>query len=353
MNVGRSARRQAGGRPPSLKDVAERARVSHQTVSRVINDLPGVRPSTRSRVLEAIDDLGYRRNNAARTLVTQRSGIIGLIAVGSFLFGPTSTLAAVEEAARRHGYVSLLATLRAGAESGLTDAVEAALNHDVEALVVIASRESLVRRTAELRLSIPVIVVGPSPADVDDLAALSVDQAAGAVAAIDHLAALGHRSVALLAGPQDWVDAQQRFAAAHRACDRHGMSWQVLAGDWTSRSGYQAGLSLVADREAGRGSPTAVFAANDQMALGVLAALNEAGVGVPEEISVVGFDDIAGADYFSPPLTTVRQDFTTLGHKVLRATLAALAGEAPDLSPVPAELRVRASTTPPRLIVPR
>ena len=112
MSTEHPSRAAGRGRPPSLRDVADRAQVSHQTVSRVINDFPGVRPMTRERVLAAIDELGYRRNNAARTLVTRRSGLIGVIAVGSFLFGPTSTLAAIQEAARKNGYMPLLATLR-------------------------------------------------------------------------------------------------------------------------------------------------------------------------------------------------------------------------------------------------
>lgn len=350
MSAKQPTQRASAGRPPSLRDVAERAQVSHQTVSRVVNDFPGVRSATRERVLAAIDDLGYRRNNAARTLVTQRSGLIGVIAVGSFLFGPTSTLAAIEEAARKHGYMPLLATLRENSKDELIGAVDAALDHDVEALVVIASRESMVRSTADLQLSVPLIVVGPSPADVDELATLSVDQRAGARAAIDHLAALGHRRVVLLAGPHDWVDAQQRLTSAQRRCEHHGISCDVVFGDWSAASGFQAGQELLARWASDLGTPlpTAVFAANDHMALGLLASLNAADVAVPGDISVVGFDDIAGADYFSPALTTVRQDFTSLGHQVLLATLSALAGEPMDLNPVPAELCVRASTAPPR-----
>lgn len=122
-------------------------------------------------------------------------------------------------------------------------------------------------------------------------------------------------------------------------------TWVIL-GDWSAASGFRAGQALLAEwaSDPGEQAPTAVFAANDQMALGLLAALNAAGIDVPGDISVVGFDDVEGADYFSPPLTTVRQDFTALGHQVLLATLSVLAGETPDLAPIPAELRVRAST---------
>lgn len=350
MSTEHPSRAAGRGRPPSLRDVADRAQVSHQTVSRVINDFPGVRPMTRERVLAAIDELGYRRNNAARTLVTRRSGLIGVIAVGSFLFGPTSTLAAIQEAARKNGYMPLLATLRENSQAALIEAVDEVLDHGIEALVVIASRESMGRRTAELRPGVPVIVVGPNPAEADDLATLSVDQSAGATAAIEHLAGLGHRRVVLLAGPQDWVDAQQRLTAAQRCCDDHGIVSQVLLGDWSAASGFAAGRALLAQWAADHSGPlpTAVFAANDHMALVLLAAFHAAGVEVPADISVVGFDDIAGADYFIPPLTTIRQNFDALGHQVLLATLSALAGETVDLTPAPAQLCVRSSTAPPR-----
>lgn len=337
-----------GSRPPSIMEVAKQAKVSHQTVSRVINGFPGVRPETREHVLKAIDKLGYRRNSAARTLVTQRSGLIGVITVGSFLFGPTSTLVAIEEAARRHGYMVLLSTLREGDDVDLTKAVNDALGQGVEALVIIASRESLVRRTAELRTGVPLLVVGPSPVDVRDLATLSVDQDAGARTAIDYLVGLGHRSIVLLTGPQDWTDAQLRLAAAREECERHGLAYRVYDGDWTAASGYAAAGRLVEERGATAGGlvPTALFSANDHMALGVLAGLNAAGVAVPAEVSVIGFDNIAGSDYFSPALTTIEQDFTALGHRVLLASLAMLAGDPPDLTPVPATLLVRDSTGP-------
>lgn len=333
-------------RPPSIMEVAKLAQVSHQTVSRVINGHPGVRPTTRQHVLEAIDTLGYRRNSAARALVTQHTGLIGVIAVGSFLFGPTSTITAIDEAARNHGYTVLLSTLKEAEDVDLTAAIDHALGQGVEAVIIIASREALVRRAAELSTGVPFLIVGPSPVDVKNLTTLSVDQDAGSRKAIDYLVGLGHQALVLLAGPQDWTDAQLRLSAARDQCERHGVSYRVYDGDWTATSGYQVATRLVEDRshieDASR--PTALFSANDQMALGVLSGLNAAGINVPGEVSVVGFDNVAGSDFFTPALTTVEQDFTQLGHRVVRATLAMLAGEQPDLAPVPAKLLVRAST---------
>jgi len=334
--------RHDNGRPPSITSVAELAGVSHQTVSRVINGFEGVRPATKERVLDAISTLGYRRNNAARTLVTQRSGLIGVIAVGSFLFGPTSTLAAIEEASREHGYMTLLSTIPGGADADLSSAVEACLARDVEALIIIASRETLVRLSASLSPGVPVVVVGPRPQGVESLRTLSVDQELGARLAVRHLVDQGHRGITLLTGPLDWVDAQDRLRGALAECDERGVQSRVVEGDWSARRGYEVALGLATDE-----LPTAIFSANDQMALGLLAAFHSRGVRVPEDVSVVGFDDVAGTDYYSPPLTTVRQDFASLGRRVLAATLALVEGQEPDLALVPPTLVVRGSVATP------
>ena len=321
--------------------VAELAGVSHQTVSRVINGFEGVRPSTKERVLTAISTLGYRRNNAARTLVTRRSGLVGVIAVGSFLFGPTRTLAAIEEAARERGYMTLLATIRDGAtDADFSGAVEACLERDVEALIVIAARESLVRRCASLSAGLPVVVVGPRPGGADRYCTLSVDQELGARLAVRHLVEHGHRSITIVTGPLDWVDAQDRLRGALAECAVQGVTSSVVHGDWTAERGHEVALELTA-----AGAPTAVFAANDQLALGLLAGFRSRGVRVPEDVSVIGFDDVEGAAHYCPPLTTVRQDFASLGHRVLGAALALVDGTAPDLAPVPPTLQARGSVT--------
>lgn len=336
------------GRPPSIVDVAERAGVSRQTVSRVVNAVPGVRPDTRDRVLEAIAALGYRRNRAAASLVTQRSGLIGVVTVGSFLFGPTSTLAAIEQAARERGYTILLSTLRASGLDEIGPALASTLERGVEAIVVIASREEMVRWLAAVEPPVPVLLVGPALAGAGELTALSVDQRAGAAMAVDYLVEQGHRDVALLVGPPGWVDAGDRQDAAVERCRAHGLQPRVLAGDWSAASGYRAGSALVSEAQGGRGRlPTAVFAANDAMALGLLAALHERGVAVPGTVSVVGFDDVAEAAFYTPPLTTVRQDFATLGARVIAATLALVDGDEPELGLVPASLVVRRSAAPP------
>ena len=326
-----------------LNDVARLAGVSHQTVSRVVNGHPSVRPETRARVQAAIAQLQYRRNNTARALVTNRSGLLGVVTVGSLLFGPSVTMAAIEEAARARGYLSLVSTLRQPDPAALHEAIESCLAQGVEALIVVASRQSLVHPVTDLALPVPVFVVGSAlPRGRHERTfAVGIDQVLGGRLAAQHLLDLGHTDVLHVAGPLEWVDAQQRITGWQAVCDERDVDGSRLhVGDWTPESGYQIGRRL-----AGSGQlPTGIFAANDHMALGLLNAFQEAGVRLGEDVSVVGFDDIVGADHFNPPLTTVRQDFTALGHHVLEAALAVLEGREPGLGPIVPTLVDRRTT---------
>jgi DNA-binding LacI/PurR family transcriptional regulator len=329
------------GRPPSMADVAKQAGVSHQTVSRVLNDSPLVRPDTRTRVLAAIEQLGYRRNMVARMLATNRSKRIGMVSAHLELYGPSSISAAVQEAGHDAGYdVSMIGLAEFSAER-LQDAVERLLDQAVEALVVAVAHREALAATRDLNLSIPV-VVAQGVAAGQPMAA-GIDQRAGACQATEHLLDLGHQHVAHVTGPMDWVEAEQRrdgWRFAHT--DRGLLPGPELAGDWSPRSGYDAGLRIAADP-----AVTGVFVANDAMALGVLHAFHERGRRVPEAVSVVGFDDAPEAGFYWPGLTTVRQDFATLGRRALELTLQALDGEsAPVADLVTPELVVRASTGP-------
>ncbi|APT89386.1 hypothetical protein CFRA_09135 [Corynebacterium frankenforstense DSM 45800] len=329
-----------------MAEVAAVAGVSHQTVSRVINGFPGVRPQTREKVQAAVDQLGYRRNLAARALVTRQSRLIGVIAVGSFLYGPTSTLASLERAARDHSYLTLIATIAETSDEQFSAALDEFLERSVEAIIVIASRESLVWFAGSLDLDIPLIIVGPRPADLDQLTCLSVDQTAGAELAVTHLAELGHRDVTLLAGPANWVDAQRRFDGALTQSEMLGIQPRIARGDWSPGSGYAAGVKIAQLQPEAR--PTAVFCANDHMALGLLAAFHAHRISVPDEISVIGFDDLPGSGFYFPALTTIHQDFDALGTKVIKAALAMISGATPDTDPVPPKLVKRESTAAPR-----
>lgn len=321
-----------------MADVAELAGVSHQTVSRVLNAHPNVRAQTRDRVRSAIAELGYRPNVAARALVTRRSGTIGVLAVRSVLFGPASTLVAVEEAAREAGYYVLLTTIpRFGAEA-VRSAIDYFLDRAVEGIVVVAPQVVAASVAAQVRIGVPIVVISSARVDEAEMRAVSVDHAGGARAVTGHLIETGRSSILHVAGPQDWHDAIDRRRGWSEACREAGLDEvpdPVVTG-WDAESGYEVGLELVS-----RGLPEAVFAANDQLALGLLRAFWESGVRVPDDIAVAGFDDEDGAAYFIPPLTTVRQDFTALG----LAAVSSVIGEDPDrVTTVPAELIVRAST---------
>jgi DNA-binding LacI/PurR family transcriptional regulator len=323
-----------------MQDVARVAGVSHQTVSRVLNASPRVRPETRARVQAAIDTLGYRRNSAARALVTSRSGTIGLLTPRSMLHGPVSTLISVEEAARASGLFVSVASLGDYSAASVAAALDHFLDQGVEGIVVIAPVVAAVRVAAGLAPQVPMVLVAADTAAGPGYRCVSVDQELGARLAVRHLVELGHTDVAHVSGPLEWLDAAARQRGWERELAAAGLLTRPsLDGGWSAAGGFAAGQQLVA-----RGLPTAVFAANDLMALGLVRSLTEAGLQVPGDVSVVGFDDIAGAAHYLPPLTTVRQDLGALGQEAVRLLLAQLAGDEDSAaSPVAPELIVRAS----------
>ena len=334
-------------RAPVMADVARRAGVSHQTVSRVLNGHMNVRESTRARVLAAIDELSYRRNSTARALATRRTQVLGVIAFDTTLYGPASTLFGIEQAARAAGYFVSIVSLEAITEHNIAEALDHLAEQSVDGLIVIAPQRQAVEALASLPAEQPVVVVegGEAPGR----AVVCVDQQAGAAAVTRHLLELGHETVVHVAGPPDWLEAQARQAAWRATLAEAGAPVPpVLTGDWSPRSGYLAGQQL-ARRLARRDDVTAVFVANDQMALGLLRAFQEAGIEVPGRVSVAGFDDIPEAAYFYPPLTTVRQDFAEVGRRSITLLLEQLATGEPTAKRVvvPAHLVVRASTAAP------
>jgi DNA-binding LacI/PurR family transcriptional regulator len=328
-----------------MTDVAELAGVSYQTVSRVLHDSPNVRRSTRDRVLAAIRQLDYRPNSVAQALVTGRSRVLGVVSFDTTLFGPASTLFGIEEAAHDAAYVISVASLKVLNRTSVLGAVDRLRRQGVDGIAIIAPQKSAVDALLHLPADIPVVAVEAGPDD--SVAVVSVDQHAGAASATGHLLALGHRTVWHVAGPEDWLEAEQRIAGWRATLVAAGAPVPpILRGDWSPRSGYEVGRLLL---EAG--DVTAVFAANDQMALGLLRRLHEAGREAPREISIVGFDDLPEAAYFTPPLTTVRQDFAEVGRRCLHLLLEQVEGgrRSSARAVVPTELVVRRSTAvPPR-----
>ncbi len=332
---------------PTMADVARVAGVSHQTVSRVLSNHPNVRETTRDQVNEAIARLGYRRNSAARALATRRTHTLGVIAVNTTLHGPASTLSGVQEAARSQGYLVSTVTLRTVTRAALTQAMDHLTAWGVEGVIAITPQREMVQALAAMQTPFPVVTVEGGHSL--DLPGVSLDQALGARMVTEHLLAAGHRTVWHVAGPRDWLESEARATGWENCLREAGAGVPpLLRGDWSPLSGYHAGQQLAGHAAArATGVPlTAVFVANDQMALGVLRALREAGLRTPADVAVAGFDDIPEAEFFPPPLTTVRQDFAAIGRSSIALLLEHIEGrttEATHLTIEP-ELIVRAST---------
>ncbi|MFJ4254633.1 LacI family DNA-binding transcriptional regulator [Microbacterium sp. NPDC090003] len=324
--------------------VAARAGVSGQTVSRVVNDSPRVDPATRARVEQAMTDLGYRPHRAARALRTGRSQTIGLVVTTLATVGNSRMLQATAEAAAERGYALTVATAAPGSDgvAGVDAAFDRLAEQEVDGAIVLNEASALVpssARPAGLRL-----VVIDAIAD-GGLRAVHSDHAGGAAAATRHLLDLGHEAVHHLAGPEDSFAAAERERGWRETLEAHGIRpAAVMRGDWSSDSGFAAADAFA--------EASAVFCANDQMALGLVRGLAERGRDVPGAVSVVGFDDVPDAANYRPPLTTIRQDFTALADRAVAALVAEIEGDpdggadaaAPSTSVIPTSLVIRAST---------
>lgn len=329
-------------RAPNIRDVARLAGVSYQTVSRVLNDSPSIKASTRQRVLDVIGEIGYRPNQAARALVTSRSRTIGVLSQETAYYGPTTSLTAIEHAAKEAGYRLSITNIASGDYVSIKTGVDYLLSQAIEALVVIAPQVRVFEVLQELSITVPFVTLQTTDLGVHSM---SVDQVAGARMATRHLIELGHTEIMHISGPQDWIEAEARMQGFLAEINEAELRTRApILGDWSAHFGYYAGLELLRFRDF-----TAVFAGNDQMALGFMHACREVGLSIPEDISVVGFDDIPEAAHFYPPLTTVRQNFPEIGRRAISLLLAELRGEPhrehDQLMP---ELVVRQSTAAPR-----
>ena len=333
-------------RPAIMSDVGRLAGVSHQTVSRVINGSRHVSPQTRERVLDAMRELGYRPNSIARALATGRTRTLGVVSFDTTLYGPASTLFGIERAAHEAGYFIMVASLKALDRASVVQAIERLRVQGVDGILVIVSEEESADALLHAPLDVPLVAVESGPDR--GIPVVAVDQREGATLATRHLLDLGHQTVHHITGPLSSIESQLRASGWRATLEAAGAPRpEPLIGDWSARAGYHLGRRLTRDR-----SLTAVFVSNDQMALGLLRAMHESGRRIPEEISVVGFDDIPESPYFTPPLTTVRQDFGEVGSRSLRVLVRTIesvqAGERPPTgSLVPPELVVRASTAVP------
>ncbi|MCC2594471.1 LacI family DNA-binding transcriptional regulator [Tessaracoccus sp. OS52] len=330
---------------PSIQDVARLAGVSAQTVSRVSTGSQPVRPETRRMVLEAMDQLGYSPNRAARALRDGTFGTVGILAHRYDRTGAALTTAAVVEAAEARGYAVSLVSITTPDADHWEQGAHRISHQAIDGLIIIRA-ETATPNTLTLPAGMPVVVsdsrlIGHYPA-------VTADQLGGSAVATQHLLDLGHTTVHHVAGPEDSEPAFIRKSSWRRTLEMAGIPapepWQ---GDWTPRSGYEAGKEIAADP-----SVTAVYSANDEMAFGLILALHEAGRRVPEDVSVVGFDGIPLGEFSHPPLTTIRQDFQRIGRELVDLLLAQIRGRGTGYVPaertvVPTELVLRSTTAPP------
>ncbi|MDE0546630.1 LacI family DNA-binding transcriptional regulator [Microbacterium sp. C7(2022)] len=337
-----------------MADVAARAGVSGQTVSRVVNASPRVDPATRQRVEAAMADLGYRPHRAARALRTGRTHTIGLLVSTLATVGNSRMLQAVADAAAARDFALTVMTLGAAGDADVSDAFARLAEQGVDGVVVL-NEATAAAREARIPAGLRVVVVDAPPADLESVASVDAsapyntvqtDHAAGARAAVDHLLDLGHATVCHVAGPADSFAAAQRERGWRDALTAHGSAVPgLIRGDWSAASGYTAAAAVVAS------GATAVFCANDQMALGLLRGVSDAGLDVPRDVSVVGFDDVLDAEQFRPPLTTVRQEFDRLGERAVAVLVDAIEQrDAGVRETVPTTLIVRESTAPPAAV---
>jgi DNA-binding LacI/PurR family transcriptional regulator len=325
-----------------MLDVARLAGVSQQTVSRVVNGHPNVAPEVRERVAKAITQLRYRRNAAARSLATSRSMNLGVLSFGLDRYGHSAALTGIAEAGRSQGYATSLVTLGTADHAAMRECIDHLVDDSVDGIIVLAAVEAAVETVRGMDVGVPLVMFAPNvPPNHRTFAA---DEALGARLATEHLLSLGHETVVHLCGPDDWMATHARIqgwwsalTAAHRRVP------EPIATNWDAPSGYAAARKVL-----DLGDVTAVFAANDQTALGLMRGLADAGVHVPNDISVVGFDDFPESAYFSPPLTTIRVDFEEIGRVAVERLLDLLSNrESSDTKLLEPKLVVRSSTAPP------
>lgn len=330
----------SAGKPPTIYDVARVAGVSHQTVSRLLKGDKGIKPRNRERVLQALEQLNYRPNLSARSLATSRSHRVAVLTQEISQVGPGKIAQGAGEEARKHGFVLDIITLDVGDRAGIEDAIKIVNHQDAAGILALASTDELIDMFEHADFGVPTILgaeedeaAGGRPSE---LSAYAIEEL------VEHLVGLGHRRIFHIAGPRAWVAARNREFAIGRALRERNLSLQGTAyGDWSAESGYRAAQHIVNDLDA-----TAIVAANDQMALGAMLALTEAGLAVPRDVSVTGIDDIPEAAYLMPPLTTLRLNFQEQGRDAFRRLMAQMREDVPPAPRVSAELVIRKSTAP-------
>jgi LacI family transcriptional regulator len=321
-------------RRPTMKEVANIAGVSTQTVSRVVNGKPDVSPKTRQRIQEIIEELGYQPSALARSLIRQRSYTLGVVTAGLKYIGPSRTLSGITSAAEKAGYSLLLKELPGFASDGVEPILSTLLSRHVDGIIWAVPEVGDNRNwLSELqnKLEIPLVIL--TMTSREKIHIVTIDNYLGGRLAVSHLIDSGYKNIGHISGPLDWWEARERMAAwkdviAEAGRPVHDDHWEE--GTWSPSSGARAFLKLLETYP----EMDAIFVANDQMALGVLQVAYQEGISVPEELAVVGFDNIPEAEFFLPPLTTIQQDLHKVGgvavQEVTRIIEAAWEGDEPE-----------------------
>ena len=326
-------------RKANIYDVAKLAGVSHQTVSRVLNNHPSLKPATREKVEGAIAELKYRPNQAARQLVTSRSRMIGILIAGTELYGPWAILNAMEREARLEGYSVISISLQPDSPESWHEGIEQLRNLDIDGVITIALPNAIVREVEKALATATIVIVDTEPSKKFD--AVNIENFIGGKMATQHLIGLGHKKIIHVSGPIDGYEGQMRIQGYEAAMEEAKLKPEVIEGNWSIEKGYEVG-GAIAQRKV---LPTAIFTSNDHLAIGVIKAMNENGIRIPKDLSIIGFDDIPEAAYLSPALTTIRQDFDNLGKLAINRMLDQLKSPSkPGAFKIEPELIVREST---------
>lgn len=324
----------------NMFDVADLAQVSHQTVSRVVNNHQSIRPETRARVEAAMENLGYTPNRAAQTLKTSKSRIIGILASDTHLNGPANIWQNAERAARAADYFTVTCSVDPASSTDVKQGIEYLSQIGIDGLIVITPHHETVEIARKALKRIPVVSIDSSLGN--EKSAIKLNNFDDAYRATKHLIDLGHKQILHVAGPATFFEAVDRRAGYEAAMKESKLKPLCKVGQWSMDSGYE--ISKGMNYEASK--VTAIFAASDHLALGVLRDCHERKIQVPKTLSIIGFDDLPEAEFSWPPLTTMRQDFQAIGQGAVQMLLEKLNEEKSlKVSPLISKLVQRKTTT--------
>ena len=302
----------------TIKDVAQAAGVSTQTVSRVMNKFSYVSGETRQRVEAVVEQLGYRPSTLARSLIQQRSYTLGVVTFGLKYIGPSRTLNGIADKADELGYMLLMKELNNFDPNRIDEVIESLLARQVDGILwaapEIGDNHTWIDQRME-KIPVPILFLAMQPRQ--GVPSVATDNFQGATTAMQHLLDCGRKRIGHISGPLDWWESQERKRGWRHALKTAGLEASeqgCVEGNWSSASGEQALIQLLASIP----EMDAVFVGNDQMALGVLREALRRGIGIPEQLAVIGFDDIPESAYFYPSLTTISQDLQLLGEQAVQ-----------------------------------